>query len=88
MFRQCKSGRFASTFNEFLRNIGNELSKYFSKVVNKNFSNVINSISFPKRFENSEVVKILTNSKNDKVAGHDKVTIKLIKLYIIEIIVI
>jgi len=50
-------------------------------VLNKEFSNMINNFSFDnlfiKKIENSDILKIVHNFKDDTTAGFDRITIKI-----------
>uniref|UniRef100_A0A2S2NY36 Uncharacterized protein n=1 Tax=Schizaphis graminum TaxID=13262 RepID=A0A2S2NY36_SCHGA len=70
-------------FNKFFIDIGKQLAENSGKVLNKEFSNVSHNFSFDnlfnKKIENSDILKIVDNFKDDTVVGFDRVTIKILK---------
>jgi hypothetical protein len=59
-------------------------------VLNKEFSNISHNFSFDnlfnKKIENSDILKVVDNFKDDTAAGFDRVTIKILK-NIIDVII-
>jgi len=70
-------------FNKFFINIGKQLAESSGYGLSKEFSNVNHNFSFDnlinKKIENSDILKIVDNFKDDTAAGFDRVTIKLLK---------
>jgi len=70
-------------FNKFFINIGKQLAESSGYGLNKEFLNVNYNFSFDNLFnekiENSDILKIVDNCKDDTAAGFDRVTIKLLK---------
>lgn len=68
-------------FNDFFINIEKQLAENSGYVLNKEFSNINNNFSsnnlFIKKIENSDILKIVDNFKDDTAAGFDRITIKI-----------